>query len=245
MPHTPPSIQSLPPEDREYFEAKWLAHKELLQQANSKLATGNPWEWPYQKHVKLCLDALTPYTAILQSNYPYGTLRCVRRLWCEKATKGGQKDNWRLVTQTTQKPWNYQYTRRMEDETVSQQELQTWITEQLPILRRDYALNRASACWNKPHAEVYHLFACWETVHCWQDDTVVHTPDNALVAYRPVILGINTKPDELRNFLATYQQQSQQFSREQVNALKRIERLGRIYNPTTWTTPIDWDGYGF
>ncbi len=39
-------------------------------------------------------------TAYMQPDYPYGRLRCRRRVWLEKATKGSRRGEFRLMTQT-------------------------------------------------------------------------------------------------------------------------------------------------
>jgi hypothetical protein len=48
-------------------------------------------------------------TAFMQEDYPYGQLKCKRRLWIETATKGAKKGESRFVAQTTnpKKPGEY------------------------------------------------------------------------------------------------------------------------------------------
>ena len=54
---------------------------------------------------------VSPETAYVVDDYPYGSLRCTIRYWLEQATKGAKQHEWRFVSQTTnpKKPgqvWN-------------------------------------------------------------------------------------------------------------------------------------------
>ncbi len=55
-------------------------------------------------------------TAHLTFAYPFGSNRCVRREWIELSTKGAAKGEYRFVYQTTMRPFNYEYTDRLEGE---------------------------------------------------------------------------------------------------------------------------------
>ena len=56
-------------------------------------------------------DAVNAETAVVVEEYPYGSLRCKKRYWVERAEKGQYKGHYRAVGQTTnpKKPgevWN-------------------------------------------------------------------------------------------------------------------------------------------
>jgi hypothetical protein len=69
-------------------------------------------------------DCELPETAHLTFAYPFGSLKCVRREWFETITRGA-KNGWvRLVTQTTIKPFNAEYTARIAS--VGQADADAW-----------------------------------------------------------------------------------------------------------------------
>lgn len=85
-----------------------------------------------------------PETAHLTFAYPFGSLKCVRREWFEPITRGAKSGWIRLVTQTTIKPFNADYTARIAS--VGQPEADTWAER---MLRGD----AFSRIWNAPKPE--------------------------------------------------------------------------------------------
>lgn len=61
--------------------------------------------------------------------YPFGRSRCVRREWVERAVKGGNKGQYRFVTQTTEKAFNQDYTDRIHCD--GQESADAWAREQI------------------------------------------------------------------------------------------------------------------
>lgn len=91
-------------------------------------------------------DCFTTQTAICQ-DYPFGSGRCVRRVWFETATSGVAKGRMRMMAQTTTKGFNAQYNAKIA-ELGSREAALKWATEEFRVqLNRGY--------WNAPKASTY------------------------------------------------------------------------------------------
>jgi hypothetical protein len=57
----------------------------------------------------------SPETAYIIFFYPWGNNRTIQRTWIETPTKGAGKGQQRQVTQSANKPWLYEYTKRCNE----------------------------------------------------------------------------------------------------------------------------------
>ena len=208
----------------------------------------HPSNWPLVDHIRYIPDALSFQTAAVAYSYPFGRMRCIRRMWLEQALKGAQKPKWRINTQTSRKDWNVRYTSRIETalnncppgSTVQEQRelVNQWVMSQYEEMK----LVEVAQYWNKAHPSVYSEFCCLELIACRRK------PDDVpMQIYISKHLDINIKPADLKAFLVKVTPYAKKFSNEQVTSLKRLEWLGMKYNPGLWpiSEKITWSLYGF
>jgi len=83
-------------------------------------------------------------TAYLQYDYPFGyQIRCLRKVWLERPSKGLGRGKVRFAACTTVKAWNQRYTNHLNDD---------------PLTVADWVASNNTA-WNKPKYGTYYPFA--------------------------------------------------------------------------------------
>lgn len=152
----------------------------------------------------------TAETAHVTFAYPFGSNRCLRREWLEYSTKGGGKDQFRFVYQTTDRPFNYAYTEQIE--TNGQAAADAWALERV-----------ASARWNAPKMGIYTPLAL-----------LIERPledQSGRLGVTHVGLSLYGGPKEYDEFRSAYGAQMDEF---QTNRLDSLEKMSRRYNPRMW-----------
>lgn len=192
-------------------------------QFDDPLRRGNPLEYAVVRHHRYLTECLSPATAYCQQNYPYSmqAMRCLRRYWTEPCRRGAKQGQWRLVTQTTARPWNRKYTKLLleinylpigPDREHKRRALEHWLVTQWEMLRTvsEYPF------WNQEHGGIYHYFAVAEELHCWREPFVLRDnnlqpalmdgqPTPPTTAVQIFSLHYDSQPETFRRFLSTPQ----------------------------------------
>ena len=155
--------------------------------------------------------------AHLSLAYPFGRTRCVRREWIERAEKGASRGQYRFVTQTTVRPFNYEYTDRIERD--GQEAADAWARERVTgaIARGE------SSLWNAEKPGIYHPFVAMRLAPL--DD------DSGRLGVWPAHISLYSSPvdiDEMRAMLSAPE------AAGTLAKLDAVEQLSRRLNARTW-----------
>jgi hypothetical protein len=155
--------------------------------------------------------------AHLSLAYPFGGTRCVRREWIERAEKGASKGQYRFVTQTTVRAFNYDYTARIERD--GQEAADAWAQERIAgaITRDD------SSLWNAAKPGIYHPFVAMRLAPL--DD------DSGRLGVWPAHISLYSTPadiDEMKAMLTAPE------AADTLSQLAAVEQMSRRINPRHW-----------
>lgn len=154
----------------------------------------------------------SPETAHLTFAYPFGSNRCVRREWIEHGTKGAGKGQYRFVYQTTDRPFNYAYTERIERD--GQEAADAWATTEILAGR---------VHMNAPKAGTYSVLLI-----------MIEEPledGSGRLGIKNDGLGLGAGADSFERFRALYGKHLDETETKRVNAL---ESLSRRMSPIHW-----------
>lgn len=211
----------------------------------------DPVHWPIVEHNKFILSAISFDTAHTIYNYPYGTLRCVKRMWTEQAQTGAGKNQWRYVSQTTTRNLNYTYSKKAseiyfadqsaEDQQATKDRVQE-LKDSIAIDYETWRLVRGKPFWNAPHPGTYQIFACLEELACKPVPDAIES--QVFLAVRPFYLTLNSSQHDLVDFLSRVFDYRQELTAQQIISLRRVESTSRRYNPSLWPHELRWELWG-
>lgn len=207
-----------------------------------KTGAGNPLLWPSVTHERFLLTCHNYDTAYVVVDYPFGSTRCLMRVWHEQADSGVQKKNWRLLSQTTVRSWNVTYTQNLRAlDRTSPEQLRAFdirFQEEYERIR----MTPQKPFWNKANLSTYGFFQCWELFDC-RPKIGAGIQDRHL-AVRPFCLYVNSSYQDLKDFLDKIIKYSVELTPNQIVSLQRMETFGRQMNKEKWPNPVAWEAWG-
>lgn len=158
-------------------------------------------------------EHISAETAHVTFDYPFGSrIRCVRREWVERATKGAGRGQQRFVTQTTVKAFNVAYTAKIDAE--DQAAADAWAQELIAAGR---------VAWNKPSASIF------STMVVMLQQPLDDGSGRLTTTYVSFRLG--SGPDRLHEFRMIVGNQLDEAQQKRLGVLEQIDRK---LNPTSW-----------